>query len=1156
MFSLPFKKLREIEQLGASLPLEGLILILTTSTAPGGLLVYLDDCLPHAVPLGWLAKQLSDLREDDVLQHDGLSVGFGALDLCLPLLPTHGPGFYPIRRLFSALEREDAYRDNAWRLAQALHRRVEFSKRRDRKIIELLFPAWLQQGAPDRSVALALRQDRISAYLSKEDAPRWLSAVDLDCADLPGDWVWMCSEPELTQAFPSLQKYDVTGWRALLRDNQAHTLLAQARSELARSLWQKAQCNEDPNLRHQAYALALERWLPERADEQLVAVLTPSDFEQLLETGDALFISRVPVVSTGDHRRLALDALLEQNWSGIERDRYQGPWFVLPALATRLRALNPLDVIPLELVWYRTGALVPLAISLQGLANDLFRSSPPTLRALQVPPLEAAALAVRGAFLIGFSNPWGAAWSGRYGVALDQAYRLLDDVLLIAEQEHDSKSIQIVRRWLGCYPEEQLPHRCQDLRDVARNAAVIVQETDLEGTTIGPWMVAAATDVVQAVRVLAGEPDDRQVSSPPMPIGDFQKALLSEQGAPIVSDYFWKALTDWSQNHRRLQTIEQSLALAPPSAGEVDDLLLAYRRLLRCLHALPHELTLLRHGCSQDVQRLERLRSALRHDVSLRVELLTPQVVLGERTRLSFQVVNIGGREATDVRIALEQTQTLHIDDDSIQRLPDLPGRGTPQRLAWWVTPQSTPLAASLRCDFFDGNRTRSEPWEFSLYAIKKPGPGQGPRGGNPFQAGVAVSGLGFFGRRKELKSICDLLLSGVSQPMLLRGPRRMGKTSILHQIEYLLTHEGELQRQLGYTREEEARLRRWRPVIVSLQEVHSGQDISRWYQQLFEKIVQVASVAAWAAPAEAFDRDPYFEFARRLKELMNAHPTFHLLILLDEWDVQRHLKEFGGKLRALMQSSEMKRVNWVFASTWMLSDEAGRFPSPFYAQTRPFELKEMAWSEAQTMLTALSDRAGVAWQGEALVTLLDQTARRPYLIQSLGQRIFEHLALPGALSNLVTMETVNAAITDFVHSSRGQGAPFTFLWDDGPQRHEEDQATLSWLGRLILLVMDPEHPLKSIEISQRLRESFAKHGWNLPDPSHFTDHLRENLSQLERIFDTLKVEGRHYAFSIPLAQAWFHHAVSQYDDPWQFAWEKLTEENRRQRRSAARRNV
>lgn len=1146
MLSLPFQTVRAIEQdiARGALPLEGLVLVLTTNAGAERLPVYLDEGLPTK-PLPGPAKSLSTLTEEDLLRWEGVAVGFGALDLLWPLLPTHGPAFYEIGRLYEARGRLDLYRDTARRLAVALAERVEPSERRDRKLVELLLPTWLHRDPPGGSVALALERRRIGDYLTDGASPRWLAVDDLRQAELNEDWV--LTFPEASAAFATLQGKRLLDWRPLLRRQRAEGLLVQALEALARGLGEEADRRQVPDLRRLAYALALERWLPEQADEQLVAVLTPSDFERFRSTGDALCVSRVPPIYTGDGHRLALDRLLDPGWMEANRQQWDGPWFALRALVPGLRQLAPskpaAELVSLEPIWYRTGALASLAIALQGLANDASHSQLPGLRTLRLSAAERGALALKGTYLIGLSDPWDDAWGGRYGVSLDASYRVLDDVLLAAGQASQGKTLEAIRRWLSFYGTEDPALRWPDLQEIVHGREAIVEEAERARDDILRRLADGTQELMEAARVLLGNKAPAHWTGSPIPTTEFQEALVTQPIPALVSDHFRRALAEWSDFHHRLQRVEQEMALTPPKAETLEELLRDNRQLLRRLYALPHEQALLSHVGGQDRQRLERLLSALRQDVALHVELLTPQVVLGERTRLSVQVANIGGRGAAALCVVLEQTPALQVEDEPVRVVGALPARGVPQRLEWQVLPKTAPLVVRVRCEYAEGEGKRGEHFDLSLPAIAKPGPGRRPHEGNPFQAGVAVWGERFFNRRQELKWVFDLLLGGVTQPILLRGPRRMGKTSILHQIVYLLTHEGELQRQLGYSREATAQIRRWRPVRATMQPVHTPSDVPGWYAQLFGDITKAAGILGQPLGTEAFQRNPHGEFGWRLKQLINEYPELHVLILLDEWDTERHVPEFGGQLRALMQDAELSRVNWVFASTWMLSSEAGRFTSPFYAQTRAIELRELPWHEAQALLKTLSERVDIVWQGEAVVTLLDQTARRPYLLQAIGQRIYDHLANPDKPSNLVIMEVVNAVLNEVVRTSHGQGSPFAFLWE--PQRREDEDiaASLSWLARMILLTLDEAHPspLREVDILDRIRAKLRERGWKYPEPDRLLDDLREDLSLLVLVFDVLKLEDRHYAFGIPLAQAWFREAIRrQSDDPWQEAWERL----------------
>lgn len=1141
MKNLPFKKVAQIEQICSNIPLDGLVLILTGKERNGGVLVYLNP--KSSIPLsdGWQIKGLSELQDEDFLTWNGLTVGYDPLSLKFPLLLTQGPNFYSIRYLFTALKNGlDSYQENAQELALWLYQNnseASLTEHFSAKLIELLAPNWLEAKRSAGSVGLASDSSDLSSFYNGQNQPKWVTLADLE--NDPASAAFLLTFNEIKQVIPDLMQCPhFIEWRPILWKNERQDVLMDALNETAQFTIEQAKKRNQPQLHHLAYAFALEKWLTQTDTEHLVAVFPHGEFENFLKTGKAVFVKQMPGIYVGvedQHEFFTLIDLIKRD-KGLQNalgKGYNGTPFCIQPLSKSTQVLTPVSPWSLEKILYAVGKGHTLSATFLNLANDFLRYE--DLKSAQFSAEHISNIALQGTYLLALGDPWKIAWRGRFYILLDQAYAILNDALLHDEKARQSQESRSLRAWYGLYQERNLPRRWNELGQLAQDTVgtLSAQKTYL-------------SDVLAGRKIPEGEA--RQIR-------DLQNPLVSwEEIIPVLTKDFLGFYQEWYLAHQNRIEIEQNLLHAPPSAEEIEQVLNIYRNIQRRLYALPHEVIVLQHLCAQDVNALERLKNALQKKIALQVHLLTNKIFLGEATRLLFEVQNIGGQDARNIELFLEESPQYEILEKQTVQYPfNLTAHTGGYRLEWHIRAQEGGvLRLRLKSHLSKNKENEDEQFEFSLSVIRRKEKPQGPHGGNPFQAGVAVEGDKFFGRKKELKSIFDFLLYKTTQPVLLRGPRRMGKTSILHQIGYLLAHPGELQRQLGYDREDEVQLQLIRPIFTTLQGIKSEKEIPGWYFDLFTKILEKTGFSLDAQITFLdYENDPQRVFERHIKQFLDHHPEIRLVILMDEWDEQRHLAELGGKLRALMQNE--KRLNWVISSTWMLSAEHGSFGSPFYGQTRAFELKEMSWEEAKYMVEILSERVGITWQSEALVTFLDHTALRPYLLQTLGQRIYEYLDSAKQPFNVVELDTIRAVISNFVSGTRTQGSHFAFLWEDETPKLDsgEPQARLSWLGRLILLTLEQSSsgPLKLIEIRNFLRTKFQEMDSRLLMSDSFDDNLVENLYQLELIFDAVKKVGDRYTFSTPLEQDWFHYAIRQYD-PWQFAFERLKKEAKKSGRT------
>lgn len=1127
MRNLPFRKIAQIEQICSTLPTEGLVLILTGKEGQGGVLVYLDRIPQFSLPNEWHFKELGELQEDDFLTWDGLAVGYDALNLQYPLLLTSGPSFYPIRYLFVATNRLDIYQDNARKLASWLYQKkleADLSDRVITKFIELIAPAWLETNRSDGGIGLALYSPDLLSVLSGEIQPKWVTLADLE-NHLPSATFLLTFE-KVKQIFPDLKNCPhFIEWRPILWKNDRQDVLIDALDEMAKICWMQAEKQNQFDLQCQAFTFALEKWLAQMDTEHLIAVFPNSDFNNFLRTGSAIFVKHMPKIYVGAERQQEFFTLIDlvnkdQMLQDSIRETYGGIPFCIGPILQSLQALTSSTPCPLENILYAVGKAPSLSATFLSLINDFIRYD--DIKHTQFSTEQIRNMALKGTYLLALGDPWNKAWRGRFNLLLDHAYSILDDALLYDEKARQGQESGLLRAWYSLYLEKDLSRRWEELRQQEQRFAEKISAQD-----------SYIFDVLLEKKLPAM--NGKQIR-------DLQYAPISwEETTPTLTRDFMAFYDEWYQAHQKSTAIEQSLVHTPPSSEQIEHILGVYRNLQRRLYALPHEVIFLQYLCSNDIDTLKRLQTALQKDIALQVQPLTGKIFVGEDSRLMCEVQNIGNQDAQNINLYIEDSEYYEILARKEVPITNLSAHGGTHRFELHVrAKEEGSLSIRLAAE---ANGNKLETLFLSLGVIQKSKKLKAPRPGQPFQAGVAVDGDKFFGRHRELKAIFDFLLFKISQPVILRGPRRIGKTSILKQIEYLLGQPGELQRQLGYDREEEITIRLYRPVFVTLQMVKNEKDLPGWYYDLFKKILEKAkTIPDISLNRSMFDQDPHFAFERTIKEFLDNHTQMRFVILLDEWDEQLHLTELGGKLRALIQNE--KRLNWVITSTWMLSAEHGRFSSPLYGQSRIFELREMLWEEARNMVEDLSEKVGVIWEPDALIRLLEQTALRPYLIQGIGQRVIEYLKSSKPPYSVVDNKAIQTVVSNFVHPLYTQDSHFNYLWNDEDSKSDTDvsAARLSWLGRLILLTLGQASPntMRLIEIRNYLRTRFQQYDLSL---DILENNLEQNINELDFIFDVIMKKGDHYLVSIPLIQAWFQNTIRQLDDPWQFAFERLKRE-------------
>lgn len=260
-----------------------------------------------------------------------------------------------------------------------------------------------------------------------------------------------------------------------------------------------------------------------------------------------------------------------------------------------------------------------------------------------------------------------------------------------------------------------------------------------------------------------------------------------------------------------------------------------------------------------------------------------------------------------------------------------------------------------------------------------------------PFVVGQWVKGDRFYGRGALLQEI----LHGQRNCTWLLGTRRIGKTSLLKQLEHLAS-----QPQSGYL-----------PVFFDFQGAASAAELHQYFADALldaEERLERAGV-----PLADLEADGLFAALERLRRRLRS-TGLRLLLLCDEVEeliqLDRADPALLGKLRRALQSRD--DVRSVLASTprlWALAGQRGD-TSPFlHGFTPPLYIRGLTDEEARSLVRQdhLAAELRPALGAPAVERVRERCDNHPYLVQLVCKRFLETGDLEEALDQVAADEMV-----------------------------------------------------------------------------------------------------------------------------------------------------
>ena len=283
----------------------------------------------------------------------------------------------------------------------------------------------------------------------------------------------------------------------------------------------------------------------------------------------------------------------------------------------------------------------------------------------------------------------------------------------------------------------------------------------------------------------------------------------------------------------------------------------------------------------------------------------------------------------------------------------------------------------------------------------------------NPYIAGPPISGdEGFYGRQDVFDFVRKTFSSTYQKVIVLFGQRRVGKTSILYQLQKPSNLPA------GF-----------HPVYFNL-EGRASQNLNQVLYALAEKIAESLNLPLAAQTEFQGDGDYFSE--RFLPQVYEALQDRRLLLLFDEFDVLSEelldgtiaLNTFFPYLQNRLFDEE--KLVYIFVVGRRLEELTPEFLATFkQARTRPISF--LSREDARRLIR--EPVLGVLeYEDEAIERILSVTACHPYLTQLLCFELVDHL--DGLGKTRVTVDDVNAVIDDAIESG---SSGLAWLWDGLP---------------------------------------------------------------------------------------------------------------------------
>lgn len=312
----------------------------------------------------------------------------------------------------------------------------------------------------------------------------------------------------------------------------------------------------------------------------------------------------------------------------------------------------------------------------------------------------------------------------------------------------------------------------------------------------------------------------------------------------------------------------------------------------------------------------------------------------------------------------------------------------------------------------------------------------------NPYVAGPPIdpeAGSPFFGRQDIFDWVAENLHGATQKNILvLHGERRMGKTSILLQLE-----RGELGEPL--------RKGNGRPLCPVYVDMQALTDIGThlFLNGIAKRIGQHPAVQGKVSvPSDAdFEKAPYAIFRGFMEEVSNLLDPALLVLMFDEFEalekrVADHKVDADIYEQLRHQMQFRPNITFILAGTRQLEELSADYKGIVFTVALHREVGFMDEADARDLVQ--QPVAGqVVYEDAAVDELVRTTHGHPYLLQWLCQWLISEMNRR-AESNFISLGDINAAIEYFIRQRSGH---LKYIWDESTWA---EQAVISALADMV----------------------------------------------------------------------------------------------------------